>query len=221
MSSAATPPSSRLSSLARRVRTAPGYRQVTDSLLPRIRGNETVVDLLTRLVGEGGRLGGSSHPLMTAKGVDTEGADRWPIVIVTVDDPDSATGAAGSPGPSPTAVEAVVAEVAALQERLRCFRVVFLVREDAFPAVRGSGHVVEILPPVEGFADSADWRRHRARRVVSMTDHYRAWLVMDVPLSERSGLSPAQREVLEALPGYLTDQCALHDLPPLPGVTDD
>lgn len=226
MSSAATPPSSRLSSFARRVRTAPGYRQVTDSLLPRIRGNETVVDLLTRLVGEGGRLGGASHPLVTAKGVDTEGADRWPIVIVTVDDPDGADspdstgGAADARGPRPEAVAAVVAEVAALQERLRCFRVVFLVREDAFPAVRGSGHVVEIVPPVEGFADPDDWRRHRARRVVSMTDHYRAWLVMDVPLSERSGLSPAQRELLEALPGYLTDQCALHDLPPLPGVTD-
>ena len=129
MSSAAPPPSSRLSTLARRVRTAPGYRQVTDSLLPRIRGNETVVDLLTRLVGEGGRLGGSSHPLVTAKGVDTAGADRWPVVVITLDDPD------GERPASPEEVAQVVAEVGRLQERLRCFRAVFLVAGDALDVV--------------------------------------------------------------------------------------
>ncbi len=214
MSSAAPPPSNRLSSFARRVRRAPGYRQVTDSLLPRIRGNETVVDLLTRLIGEGGRLGGASHPLITPKGVDCAGADRWPIVVVTLDDPD------GTRPPTAAEVEQVVAEVGELQQRLRCFRVVFLVAGDALALVRRSGHAVELLPPPEDQEDPAVARARRARRVVSMTDHYRAWLVLDVPLSQRASLAPAEREVLEALPGYLADQSDLHDLPGLPGVTD-
>ena len=214
MSSAAPPPSSRLSTLARRVRTAPGYRQVTDSLLPRIRGNETVVDLLTRLVGEGGRLGGSSHPLVTAKGVDTAGADRWPVVVITLDDPD------GERPASPEEVAQVVAEVGRLQERLRCFRAVFLVAGDALDVVRRAGHAVELLPDPADIGDAAAVRRHRARRVVAMTDHYRAWLVLDVPAARRAGLAPAQVELLEALPGYLADQHDLHDLPALTGITD-
>ena len=215
MSSAAPPPSSRLSALARRVRSAPGYRRVTDSVLPGIRGNETVVDLLTRLVGEGGRLGGSSHPLVTTADVDVAGADRWPIVIVTLDDPD------GSRPATVEEVEAVVAEIGRLQVRLRCFRAVFLVTGDALAPVRRAGHAVELLPDPADLGDEQAVRRHRARRVVSMTDHYRAWLVLDVPVSQGAGLTRSQRELLEALPAYLADQHDLHDLPTLPGVTDE
>ncbi len=214
MTSAARPPSRRMRDLARVARSSPGYRRVTDTLLPRIRGNETVVDLLTRLVGEGGRLGGPSHPLVTPKGVDAEGADRWPVVVVTLDDPD------GSRPPRDDEVRAAVAELGELQARLRCFRPVFLVTGDALTVVRQAGHAVELLPAPEDLADEGERRRHRARRLVSMTDHYRAWLVLEVPLSERPGLTPAQRELLEALPGYLADQHDLHDLPALPGVTD-
>lgn len=214
MSSAATPPSSRMSSLARVARNAPGYRQLTETLLPKIRGNETLVDLLTRLAGEGGRLGGTSHPLVTAKGVDTAGADRWPIVVVTVDDPDD------DHVPSQEEVARVVAEVSELQARLRCFRAVFLVRGEVLSVVRRAGHAVELLPSPEDLVDEAQYRTHRARRVVSMTDHYRAWLVLDIPISSRPRLAPSQRELLEALPAYLADQHDLHDLPEMPGITD-
>ena len=214
MTSAATPPSSRMSSLARVARSAPGYRRVSESLLPTIRGNETLVDLLTRLAGEGGRLGATSHPLVTAKGVDTAGADRWPVVVVTLDDPD------GSRPAHSDEVERIVEEIGQLQRRLRCFRPVFLVSGDALPVVRRAGHAVELLPDSADLADEAAARRHRARRVVAMTDHYRAWLVLDVPMSQRAALAPAQRELLEALPAYLADQHDLHDLPALPGVTD-
>ncbi|WKV16174.1 hypothetical protein LP422_21935 [Janibacter limosus] len=87
--------------------------------------------------------------------------------------------------------------------------------------MRRAGHAVELLPDPADLGDEQAVRRHRARRVVSMTDHYRARLVPDVPVSQGAGLTRSQRELLEALPAYLADQHDLHDLPTLPGVTDE
>ena len=214
MSGAAQPPSRRLRTVARLARTSPGYTRVSESILTAIRGNATVVDLLTRLAGDGGRLGGQSHPLKTARAVDGPGADRWPIVLVTLDDPDAGT------SPTPEQVAAAIGELDDFQRRLRCFRLVFLVDGDHLAAVRRTGHAVEMLAPPDDLDEGVSLRAHRARRVLSMTDHYQAWLVVDIPLSRRTGLDPAQRDLLEALPAYLADQHDLNDLPGLPGVTD-
>lgn len=213
MTSSAEPPSPRLRGLSRAVSAVPGYRRLADSVLPRVRGNETFVELVVRLVGQNERLGAPSSPMVTPKGVDSKGADRWPVVVVTLDDPD------GERAPTEQEVSAVVAEVSALQDRLRCFRAVFLVTQEGFAPVRSSGHAVEVLPPAQDLGSASAARRHRARRVVSMTDHYRAWLVLDVPVSRRAALAEHEREVLEALPAYLADQRDLHDLRELPGVT--
>ncbi|MBD5830640.1 hypothetical protein [Janibacter melonis] len=213
MTSSADPPSARLRSLSRAVSALPGYHRVADRVLPRVRSNETFVELVVRLIGQNERLGTPSTPMVAPKGVDGEGADRWPVVVVTLDDP------AADREPSAEEVAAVVAEVTALQERLRCFRAVFLVTPQGFTTVRASGHAVEVLPDPHDLEDPAAVRRHRARRVVSMTDHYRAWVVVDVPVTRRATIAAHERELLEALPGYLADQVDLHDLRDLPGVT--
>ncbi|WKV16173.1 hypothetical protein LP422_21930 [Janibacter limosus] len=64
--------------------------------------------------------------------MDVAGADRWPIVIVTLDDPD------GSRPATVEEVEAVVAEIGRLQVRLRCFRAVFP-GHGGRPGARASG----------------------------------------------------------------------------------
>lgn len=214
MSSVARPPSPRMRGVARAVRRAPAHRKLTEAILPRLRGSATVVDLVSRLMGDAGRLGGASHPLRAGKDVDRAGADRWPIVIVALDDPD------GAHPPTAEQVQEAIEEVATLQRRLSCFRVVFLVAADHHDVARRSGHPVEILPAVEDLDDVGAARSIRARRLVSMTDHYRAWMVFDIPLSVRPGLTPSERDLLQALPAYLVDQHDLNGLPDLPGITD-
>ncbi|WP_370891879.1 hypothetical protein [Janibacter sp. GXQ6167] len=182
--------SERKKRLARRVRSTPGFQRVKETVLPRVQGSETAVDIATRVFGDLFRLG-ARVPLRTATHLRDPEALHWPVVVVTLDQV-----SAGD-------ADRVVRDIQALQDRLRCFRPVFVIDRAEIGAIRELGQPFELLAAKTTFPDEAAWVAHRSRRIISMTDHYGAWLVMD---ADDDGLAERDLLLLEALPAYLADQ---------------
>ncbi len=176
--------------LARTVRSTPGFQKVRESVLPRLQGSEAAVDLATRVFGDLFRLG-ARVPLRTASHLREPGTQSWPIVVITLDQVSGGE------------ADRVVRDIQGLQDRLRCFRPVFVIDRAEIGAIREFGQPFELLAARTSFADEASWLAHRSRRIISMTDHYGAWLVMD---ADDHGLSERDLLLLEALPAYLADQ---------------
>lgn len=182
--------SERRQRIARAVRSTPGFRQVKESVLPRVQGSETAVDIATRVFGDLFRLG-ARVPLRTASHLRQTEAQTWPVVVVTLDQV------------SEGEADRVVRQVQDLQDRLRCFRPVYVIDRAEIAAIRELGQPFELLAARTSFDDEPGWVAHRSRRIISMTDHYGAWLVMD---ADDQGLAERDLLLLEALPAYLEDQ---------------
>lgn len=181
--------------VARWARRVPGYHRVSRAAIGRLRENDLAGDVLRRVVGDVGRLGMWRNPLTTPDVGAAEDPDRWPVLAVVVDDiGQSGTGR-------------LVDEMVDLQRRLRCFRPLLVLSAPEVAAVRAAGLPYEILPP--GLNDDSEVAAHcratRARRLVSITDHYGTWQLVR---AEGDHLSREDVDLLEALAGYLHTQWA-------------
>lgn len=183
--------------LARWVRRAPGYPQISHALLTRVRSNELAVDVIGRLIGDSHALGGGLNPLATTRdleaGSSTGLVGTWPVVAVVVE----------PMGPEVTG--RLVAHLVELQRRLGGFRPLLILAGAETAAARAAGLPFEILPPgpAEGAPGYQEWRVVRARRLVSITDHYGTWLLLE---AHGDRLRTEDLELLEVLPGYLEVQ---------------
>lgn len=179
--------------VARWVRQAPGYAPISAGVLDRVRSNELMVDVIGRLIGDTHALGASLNPLATTRDAEARKGlghvGSWPVVAVVV-------------GPvGPEATTRLVAQLVELQRRLGGFRPLLVLSEPETAAARAAGLPFEILPPHLGDgADDTTWRAVRARRLVSITDHYSTWLLLE---AQTDRLRPEDVELLEALPAYL------------------
>lgn len=179
--------------LARWMRRAPGYARFSAAGLDRVRSNELMVDVIGRLIGDTHALGASLNPLVTTRDAEARKGlghlGSWPVVAVVV----------GPVGPGATT--RLVEQLVELQRRLGGFRPLLVLSEPETAAARAAGLPFEILPPCpDDAADDTAWRAVRARRLVSITDHYSTWLLIE---AQADRLRPEDVELLEVLPAYL------------------
>lgn len=171
---------------ARWVRAAPGYRLVVREILPQVRHNAVLNDLVSRVFASGTHragqaqvpfrggihLTGSDVPLLPVVGLVMLGADREQLVNL-------------------------MDQLADVQRRTRGFRPLLLVDTPAFAEARRHGYVIDLLVPREAWTgDDQTWEDYVARRLVSTVDDFQLWSLLRV---SPGGLSALDVAILEQL----------------------
>ncbi|MFK5688193.1 hypothetical protein ACI3EY_00890 [Ornithinimicrobium sp. LYQ92] len=187
--------------LAHWVRRTPGYRAVTSTVLPRVRGSVVLTDLVWRVLSPRHGAGEVLMPLHGGRYLTGPGVDRLPVVGVL---------ATGLSGPE---AEALVEQVAALQREQASFRPLLILDQPVFAAARAHGYVLEHLVPEEVFAagdhggtgdggDGAGWGAYLGTRLAQLRHHYQLWhLARGGP----HGLDPVDEQVVRALAARLPE----------------
>ncbi|QKE85537.1 hypothetical protein [Arthrobacter sp. NEB 688] len=148
--------------LAAAARRAPGFRLASDRVLPRLRANRTLTDLVWRVFDPDHGLGVARRPFRSA-GADPD-AELLPVVAFVLLGADDATFA--------RALDAVCA----LRDETGAFRPVLVVDRPDLGAVRGRGLVVDHVVPRDAWTgDAADHDAYVGRRLVSVVDGFRTW----------------------------------------------
>lgn len=175
---------------ARWMRGAPGYRLIVREILPRVRHNALLNDLVSRVFASGTHragqtlvpfrggthLTGSDVPLLPVVGFVMLGADQEQLV-------------------------SLMDQLADVQRRTRSFRPLLLVDRPAFAEARRHGYVIDLLVPREAWTgDDQTWENYVARRLVSTVDDFQLWSLLRV---SSSGLSELDVAILEQLAARL------------------
>lgn len=199
--------------LAHWVRRTPGYRAVTSTVLPRVRGSVVLTDLVWRVLSPRHGAGEVLMPLHGGRYLTGPGVDRLPVVGVL---------ATGLSGPE---AEALVEQVAALQREQASFRPLLILDQPVFGAARAHGYVLEHLVPEEVFAagdhgdrgesaaggDGAGWGAYLGTRLAQLRHHYQLWhLARGGP----HGLDPVDEQVVRALAARLPEDLEVSVLDP-------
>ncbi|SOC58094.1 hypothetical protein [Ornithinimicrobium cerasi] len=156
--------------LARWARRAPGYRTAVDRVLPAVRRNATLTDVVFRVFLP--RHGVGTLPVPLVPGRHLSGRDTALLPVV---------GVVGL-GLSEDQVGSLVEEVATLQRAERSFRVLLVLDRPAFALARSHGYAVEVLVPQaawaghpQGTSPPVPWEDYLGRRLADVLDHYQLW----------------------------------------------
>lgn len=179
--------------LAHWLRRSPGYRTVTATVLPRLRNNATLTDLVWRVLTPRRGAGQTTMPLHAGRHLTGAGLDRLPVVGVL------------ATGLSTEEAEQLIETVALLQHDLASFRPLFILDQPVFAATRAHGYVLEHLVPQEVFAtgdygDPDAWGAYLGTRLGEITHHYQLW---HLARGGRAGLDPVDEHILRALSARL------------------
>lgn len=174
-----------MTTLRGKVRNLPGYRFARRSVLPRLRRNATIRQLVRRVFDVDAT---RSPPMDVNAGVLLEGigTEALPVVLVVIIDA------------SPDDVTQVIDEVARLQLVGAGFRPVIVMDTPSLAAARRYGYVVELLVPENLWPHDSDelWVDYVRRRIALLFSTYRATASVGVG---PGGLSTAARLILSSL----------------------
>lgn len=163
----------------------PGYRWALAEVLPRVRRNAVLGDLVWRVFAPRHGAGQVDVPLHGGRYLRGRDLHRLPVVGFL------------ATGLSPEEADRLVEEVAALQRRLAGFRPLLVLDQPAFGAARAHGYVLEVLTPREAFAGSEqEWTAYVSRLLAGMVDHYQLWHLVR---AEHGRLAPLDVALLEAV----------------------
>lgn len=182
--------------LARWVRRTPGYRAAVARLLPAVRRNPTLTDVVWRVFVPRHGAGTLPVPLHGGRHVTGPDAALLPVVGVV------------ALGLTDEQVGAVVEQLAELQRQDLSFRPLLVLDRPAFAHARRHGYVVEVVVPREDWADQprsgrtepVAWEDYLGRRLAAIVDDYQLW---HLARADAEGLDPLDRAVIRALPGRL------------------
>ncbi len=180
----------RRQTLAARVRRTPGYLVVKDRLLPRLRANATLTDVVWRVLEPPHGLG-VARRTFGSPGLTVPDPGLLPVVVFTVLGADEQAHAA--------ALDAVTA----LRDETRAFRAVVVTDHPDLTGIRARGVVVDhVLPESAWYGDPADHGDYVGRRLVSVVDGFRPWHVVHLGPSGTLGEADARllRAVARVLP---------------------
>lgn len=153
--------------VARWVKRAPGYRWALTEVLPRVRRNAVLTDLAWRVFAPRHGAGHVDVALHGGRHVVGRDVSLLPVVGVV------------ALGLDDTGVEALVDQVADLQQELGSFRPLVVLDRPAFAAVRRHGYVLEVLTPAASWdGDVTSWTDHVGARLGSIVDHYQLWTLV-------------------------------------------
>lgn len=176
------------------VRRVPGYRAAREGLVPRLRSNATLTDLVWRVFAPDHELGAARRPFR-ADHLAVPDADRLPLVAFTVLGLDEA------------GVGRALEAIARVQEETSAFRAVVVVDRPLFAEVRRHGFVADhVIPEADWYGEADAYRDYVARRLVSVVQGFRAWHLVrigddgQVPRADRELLAAVGRVLDAALP---------------------
>lgn len=156
--------------LARWARRTPGYRAAVEQVLPAVRRNAILTDVVFRVFLP--QHGVGTLPVPFAAGHHLAGRDTALLPVI---------GVAGL-GLDPAQLESLVEQVAALQREQGSFRVLLVVDQPAFALARTHGYVVEVLVAQaqweghpQGEGERVTWEAYLGRRLADVVDHYQLW----------------------------------------------
>lgn len=159
----------RRQTVAAAVRRIPGYRTAREVLLPRVRGNAALTDIVWRVFRPETALGAAVTPLHGGRHLEGAGVARLPVVGFDLLEVPSGALADSLDG------------IARLQRQTRAFRPVLVVAEPAFALAREHGFVVDVVAsPADWWGDAADHAAYAARRLVSVRQGFRLWHLVRV-----------------------------------------
>ncbi len=159
----------RRQAVAAAVRRVPGYRAVREAVLPRVRDNATLSDVVWRVFRPDPRLGATPVPFAGGRHVTGPGIDRLPVVAFDL---------LAVPA---DLLEEAVEGLAELQRSTLAFRPVLVVSAPVFDLARRHGFVVDLVAsPEDWWGEDGDYDGYVARRMVSVRQGFRPWHVVRV-----------------------------------------
>jgi hypothetical protein len=184
---------------ARWARRTPGFRLAVDTVLPAVRRNATLTDVVWRVFMP--QHGAGTLPVPFHGGVHLTGRDTALLPVVGV----------LALGLTDGQLETLVDQVAGLQRADRSFRPLLVLDRPAFGAARRHGYVVELVVPraawdsypqaVTGTGATA-WEDYLGRRLAGIVDHYQLW---HLARAGADGLDPLDLTVLRAITARLPE----------------
>ncbi|GAA1171634.1 hypothetical protein GCM10009584_10690 [Ornithinimicrobium humiphilum] len=199
--------------LARWARRTPAYRVAVDRVLPAVRRNGTLNDVVWRVFTP--QEGAGTLPVPLHGGRYLTGRDTLLLPVVGV----------VAVGLAEEQVDTVVEQVADLQRRDLAFRPLLVLDRPLFAVARRHGYVVEVVVPQHAWADQPQgdrpepvaWEDYLGRRLAGLVDHYQLWHLAH---AGPQGLAPVDLAVLRALPGRLPGTLDVRAAEPAPGPSD-
>lgn len=181
--------------LARWARRTPGYQAAVQHVLPAVRRNATLTDLVWRVFMPQHGVGTLPVPFTGGRHVGGRDAALLPVVGVL------------ALGLDHDEVERLVEQVADLQRCERSFRPLLVLDRPDFATARRHGYVVELVVPQQHWADhpqagsrtegaATSWSAYLGRRLADIVDHYQLWHLARVG---PEGLDPLDLAVLRAI----------------------
>lgn len=159
----------RRQTLAAAVRRLPGYRAMHHLVLPRVRANTALTDIVWRVFRPETALGASATALHGGRHLEGPGVARLPVVgfdLLEV---------------RPELLESAVDAIAALQRQTLAFRPVLVLAEPAFALAREHGFVVDVIASADDWwGDPAEHAAYVARRLVSVRQGFALWHLVRV-----------------------------------------
>lgn len=191
----------RQQALARWVRRTPALRWAVAEILPRVRRNPVLTDLVWRVFAPRHGAGHVHVALHGGRALTGKDLDRLPVLGFLVTGADDEAAVAALDG------------IADLQRAGASFRPVVITDRPVFSAARSHGFVLEHVVSEEEYAGgrhgSVPWADYVARRLGSVLDHYQPWHLVRWPLDPVD--LALVRHLAERLPDEL--DVRLRDLP--------
>ena len=159
----------RRQAMAAVVRRVPGYKAARERLLPRVRSNALLTDVVRRVFADESELGVGRRAFSAGHHLAGRDLDRLPVVgfdLLAV---------------PPAALPVAVAGIARLQRETLAFRPVLVVSVPDFSVVREHGFVIDLIASAEDWWGLAeDYDRYVARRLVSVHQGFNLWHLVHV-----------------------------------------
>lgn len=171
--------------VARVVRSSPGYALVTTRVLPALRANQLVHDVVGRALRLDGRAGHRTFHVRAGRFLAGPGVSRLPVVVVDLVGATEAELAAG------------LREIAMLQVQTRAFRPVVVTDLPAFGLLREYGYPMELVLAAADWSHAdLSWDAYAGHRLAAIVAHYRGVMVLRMP---NGRVDPHDRIVLVGL----------------------
>ncbi|WP_299442958.1 hypothetical protein [uncultured Phycicoccus sp.] len=179
---------------AARVRRTPGYLAVKDGVLPRLRGNTALTDLVWRVFTPAHGLG-EARRMFRSDGLDVPDADRLPVIAFTVLGADDA------------GVDRALRAITELRRDTAAFRAVLVVDRPVLARVRDHGIVADhVIGEADWYGDADAYAEYVGRRLVSVVQGFRVWHLAH--LGPGGQVSATDEQLIRAIRGAMSSSGA-------------
>ena len=203
--------------VARWARRTPGCRGAVEHLLPGVRRNPALTDVVWRVFMPQHGVGPLPVPFHGGRHLVGRDTALLPVVGVV------------GVGLTDEQVEGLGEQVAGLQRAERSFRPLLVLDRPAFAAARRHGYVVELVVPEDDWCDHPQavarpdaarttWEDYLGRRLADVVDHYQVW---HLARAGADGLDPLDLTVLRSVARRLPATLDVRAVVAEPGEDDD